>query len=1239
MRVLRTLFAAITLCAALAAYTPSAFAFPATVTDIAGYNEGDYNGGKVQLIAVVDGALPFTIVYFEYFTSTDSQWHSIGLDSDGTDGYSLYWDTGNLTDFGSKIRATADTVGAVTTPREENILIVNIVPDSISGYTNPDEGTLDLSSTVTPPKLQNYFPPNPWTMGTSQSYSWWYFTVVDKDPGNASQVSGTVIKFTTYIGTGSNYYSGWSVYLKLFSIDPATNMVTHIWTSSTAYTPSIGSSTDYTVNVPNVPMGTHVGLYFYYCYPSLLGYTGNTVATLIMNGDQRGTNSTSNWSTSSECCPARAYIERLVDYPTRYEFGYSVDGGTTIVPIAATPTDQGGGNWTVTFDTAAAGLQNRNFILAARAHNGGSWCTWFKTDPFILTNDVSVTVKTSLTSGSFVTVDGSDYTGSYTGTWKYFAAHDISVPQYSGQTPSQRWAFDSWSDLGTIAHSATVENPAGKTITATYAREYMLTVNSSQTFITGSTSGFYKTGTAIQIIAEAEHQIDNFSRYHCTGWTSPQIGNSTGSTCQFNITQATTIGFIWVLEYLLDVKNDLYSATGATKGWYAAGSVIETGVPAFVSAGIGVRYQCLGYTGSGSLIFGDTNSTGPFTLSIPTTVNWNWDKQYELKVETNAGTPIGSGWFKEGTNATADITLPNNPLWERYTFSGWSGSGSGSVTTSGPGTGITVTMSGPIREFAAFQTEFYLLLENVGSVGGFAPDVSGWYDGGSVVTATLAVPPTTPVLRYAPEWRGTGAGSANMVKSIGNPRQMVFTMNGPIHQLVEWFAQDRFDVLNPTGYGEVSPVEGHYWFFRGETVVALASTDGANYLCTGYTGTGSAPSGSGITASFDIFAYSTITWNWAPGTTMPAQYWYKPLAIGPKMTTRAIDVDGAFGDVSVVLYDDTQDSIVLLQNTSAPKVDSQIALEETTLANGTGPVSSLDLVLWEGGVYVTYVTETGDVYLLQPQGNLWIPVLMESNAGAGVRSAIVVDSDGAIAVFYRRGVFGDLVQRVYDNTLGQWVTSIIDSDVSSNDLVAKYEPASGRTFLAYRKGLFLYQAATRSVGWLDWEITQSTDSGNAGHDLSLAVDPSGAAYVSYTDIANFRGSQLYSAYGIFGRWSFGLVDPTTGAGMGTSTALDEGDHQHITSHSETTVRYSRFNGMSWENAIVADSVVADGPTFVLLKDDGRPMCVFFNDGVPMLAEAKATPESNDGGGGGGGGDGGGNGGGAASGGGGGCFVA
>ncbi|MFA4985437.1 MAG: hypothetical protein WC712_02525, partial [Candidatus Brocadiia bacterium] len=882
MRVLQTLLAAIALCAALAAYVPSAYAYPATVTDIAGYNEGDYNGGQVQLIAVVDGALPFTVVYFEYFISKDNQWYSIGLDNDGTDGYSIYWNTGDLTDFGSKVRASADTVGVVTTPREEDIMIVNIIPDSITGYTNPDEGSIDLTSTVTPPMLQNYFPPNPWTFGTTMVSSRCNFTILEN--ANGSMVTGTITKFTTYIGSGGSYNSCWRVNLKLFSIDPVSSAVTHLWTSSSTYTPSRGSTTDYTVSIPNAPLGTHVALYFYACYPGLGGYSGNTVSSLIMSGDQRGNNTTSNWgASSSEVCPARAYIERRVDPPTRFEFGYSVDGGTTIVPIAATPTDQGGGVWAVTFDTAAASLESREFVFTARAHNGGSWCTWFKSDSFMLTNNVNVTVKTSLTSGASVTVDGSAYTGSYTGTWKYFAPHDISVPQYSGQTPSQRWAFDSWSDLGTIAHSATVESPAGKTITATYAREYMLTVNSSQTFITGNTSGFYKTGTSIQIVAEAEHQIDNFSRYHCTGWNSTQIGNSTNSTCQFNITQATTIDFIWVLEYLLDVRNDLYSAIGATKGWYAAGGVIETGVPAFVSAGIGVRYECLGYTGSGSLIFGDTNSTGPFTLSIPTTVNWNWDKQYELKVETNAGTPIGSGWFKEGTNATANIVLPNNPLWERYTFSGWSGSGSGSVTTSGPDTGITVTMSGPIREFAAFQTEFYLLLENVGPVGGFDPDVSGWYDGGSVVTATLAPPPTTPVLRYAPEWRGIGAGSANMAKSIDNPRQMVFTMNGPIHQIVEWFEQDRFDVLNPTGYGEVSPVEGQYWFFKGDAVAAQASTGGGNYLCTGYTGTGSAPTGSGITASFDIFEYSTISWNWVPRTSMPVQYWYQPLAIGPKM--------------------------------------------------------------------------------------------------------------------------------------------------------------------------------------------------------------------------------------------------------------------------------------------------------------------------------------------------------------------
>jgi hypothetical protein len=54
---------------------------------------------------------------------------------------------------------------------------------------------------------------------------------------------------------------------------------------------------------------------------------------------------------------------------------------------------------------------------------------------------------------------------------------------------------------------------------------------------------------------------------------------------------------------------------------------------------------------------------------------------------------------------------------------------------------------------------------------------------------------------------------------------------------------------------------------------------------------------------------------------------------------------------------------------------------------------------------------------------------------------------------------------------------------------------------------------------------------------------------------------------------------------------------------------------------VSKGGVVDGPTIVILKNDGRPICLFFKDNVPMLADSKAfAPTDNGTGGNDGGGD-------------------
>jgi len=75
---------------------------------------------------------------------------------------------------------------------------------------------------------------------------------------------------------------------------------------------------------------------------------------------------------------------------------------------------------------------------------------------------------------------------------------------------------------------------------------------------------------------------------------------------------------------------------------------------------------------------------------------------------------------------------------------------------------------------------------------------------------------------------------------------------------------------SPKAYGAPSPIPyGSYWLSHGTNITisvpSFAATNGAAFLCTGWSGTGSAAgSGTGTSANFTLMANSTLTWNWTP---------------------------------------------------------------------------------------------------------------------------------------------------------------------------------------------------------------------------------------------------------------------------------------------------------------------------------------------------------------------------------------
>lgn len=124
---------------------------------------------------------------------------------------------------------------------------------------------------------------------------------------------------------------------------------------------------------------------------------------------------------------------------------------------------------------------------------------------------------------------------------------------------------------------------------------------------------------------------------------------------------------------------------------------ITARVDGIVISASGVRQVSLGWSGAGSVPATGGTNEAIFTLTQFSLINWKWQTQYQLTVNTTAGgTAIASlgPWVNPGSNVT--VTATANP---GYVFTGWSGD---NLSTS---PNLTFQMNGPRTLTANFAVD------------------------------------------------------------------------------------------------------------------------------------------------------------------------------------------------------------------------------------------------------------------------------------------------------------------------------------------------------------------------------------------------------------------------------------------------------------------------------------------------------------------------------------------------------
>jgi len=203
--------------------------------------------------------------------------------------------------------------------------------------------------------------------------------------------------------------------------------------------------------------------------------------------------------------------------------------------------------------------------------------------------------------------------------------------------------------------------------------------------------------------------------------------------------------------------------------------------------------------------------------------------KYYLTVVSPYGTPGGEGWYTKYTTAyaTLDTSTVDHGNGTRRVFTHWSGDASGTdYSTSDP-----IYMDKNKTAVANWKTEYYL---TVTSPYDAPTPTSGWFDAGTLITASVTSPVSGPAgTRYlCTGWTGTGS-----VPSSGTATSVTFTINAP--SSITWTWKTQYYLTVSSAHGTTG---GSGWYNANANAYAtvasltVSGSTGVQYVFTHWSG-------------------------------------------------------------------------------------------------------------------------------------------------------------------------------------------------------------------------------------------------------------------------------------------------------------------------------------------------------------------------------------------------------------------
>ena len=478
---------------------------------------------------------------------------------------------------------------------------------------------------------------------------------------------------------------------------------------------------------------------------------------------------------------------------------------------------------------------------------------------------VTVTVQTDGTADSVI-VDGAREVSPHTVVWLTGSSHTISTDSIQYGPAGVRYIFAGWAD-GVSSRTRTIAPVTDSTFTAIFHTQYYLTVeDGGHGSVTGE--GWYFSGTITSFSSTEIADETGRERWVFDHWEGTGAGSYTGTdnpgicTMLEPITQTA----VWLKQYKIAIDDGGYGTATPPPGsyWFYEDSIQTAHI---TSPDTVARTYCTGWIGTGSVPASGADTTVTWTVDDSGTVEWQWEPQLTLIVESEYPgiVPEGTTYYDPGTDITA--TAPEDTVYiapgHRAILLGWTATGSA------PSSGTTGVIDFVITENTTitwqWRTEYLLTINNPGGYGSPDPPAGDyWCVRDTSIIAWVTSPDGS---YYCLGYHGTGS-----VPLYSPSTYAWFTMTMP--STLTWDWEDyagamSLTITSPTD--STSPPPGTYWYRLGSTVTCSTLSDTVFYpfrtdmrwILEGWTGTGSCPAeGDSGLVSFPLHTYSNLHWHW-----------------------------------------------------------------------------------------------------------------------------------------------------------------------------------------------------------------------------------------------------------------------------------------------------------------------------------------------------------------------------------------